>query len=73
MFVGASNQLPEDEALNALLDRFLIRLKCDCVAPDLLEDVLLAGWKLEKIKLKRQAKLRLWRYKAYKKKLDKSI
>jgi len=32
MFVGASNVLPEDEALNALLDRFLIRVRCDYVA-----------------------------------------
>ncbi|WP_296150656.1 AAA family ATPase [uncultured Flavobacterium sp.] len=47
MFVGASNILPEDEALNALLDRFLIRVKCDYVDPDLLHGVLLAGWKLE--------------------------
>ena len=47
MFVGASNVLPEDEALNALLDRFLIRIKCDYVDTDLLEEVLLAGWKLE--------------------------
>jgi MoxR-like ATPase len=47
MFVGASNILPEDEALNALLDRFLIRIKCDYVDTDLLEQVLLAGWKLE--------------------------
>lgn len=47
MFVGASNILPEDEALNALLDRFLIRIKCDYVDPDHLEEVLLAGWKLE--------------------------
>lgn len=47
MFVGASNVLPEDEALNALLDRFLIRIKCDYVDPDLLNEVLLAGWALE--------------------------
>ncbi len=47
MFVGASNILPEDEALNALLDRFLIRVRCDYVNPDLLEEVLLAGRKLE--------------------------
>lgn len=49
MFVGASNVLPEDEALNALLDRFLIRIKCDYVAPDLLEKVLIEGWKLAKL------------------------
>lgn len=48
MFVGASNLLPEDESLNALLDRFLIRIKCDYVAPELLEEVLLAGWNLDK-------------------------
>lgn len=47
MFVGASNVLPEDEALNALLDRFLIRIQCDYADTDLLEQVLLAGWKLE--------------------------
>lgn len=47
MFVGASNQLPEDEALAALLDRFLLRMKCDYVDTDLLESVLLAGRKLE--------------------------
>jgi len=37
MFVGASNMLPEDEALQALLDRFLIRVKCEYVDPDLLQ------------------------------------
>lgn len=47
MFVGASNLLPEDEVLNALFDRFLVRIKCDYVDTDLLEEVLLAGWKLE--------------------------
>lgn len=48
MFVGASNVLPEDETLNALLDRFLIRVKCDYVNPDLLESVLTEGWKLQR-------------------------
>ena len=47
MFVGASNILPEDESLNALLDRFLVRVRCDYVNPDLLDQVLLAGRKLE--------------------------
>lgn len=47
MFVGASNVMPEDEALNALLDRFLIRVRCDYVDTDLLDQVLLAGWKLQ--------------------------
>ncbi|RYY92260.1 MAG: ATPase, partial [Chitinophagaceae bacterium] len=48
MFVSASNLLPEDEALHALLDRFLIRVRCDYVDPDLLSEVLLAGWDFER-------------------------
>lgn len=47
MFVGASNVLPEDEALNALFDRFLIRINVDYVHLDLLHQVLLAGRRLE--------------------------
>lgn len=47
MFVSASNALPEDEALNALFDRFLIRINCDYVDPQLLQQVLIAGRKLE--------------------------
>jgi MoxR-like ATPase len=47
MFVGASNQLPEDEALQALFDRFLIRVRCDYVDPQYLNEVLHAGWKME--------------------------
>ena len=47
MFVGASNLLPEDETLNALLDRFLVRIQCDYVDTDHLEEVILAGWKIE--------------------------
>jgi len=47
MIVSASNHLPEDEALQALFDRFLIRVRCENVAPDLLSKVLQAGWKLE--------------------------
>ncbi|MEM7374677.1 MAG: AAA family ATPase [Bacteroidota bacterium] len=47
MIVGASNHLPEDEALQALFDRFLMRVQCDNVDPALMSEVLLAGWKLE--------------------------
>jgi MoxR-like ATPase len=47
MIVGASNHLPEDEALHALFDRFLIRARCEYVDPALLNNVLEAGWKLE--------------------------
>jgi MoxR-like ATPase len=45
--VGASNRLPEDEALSALFDRFLMRVHCDNVEQEKLKDVLLAGWKLD--------------------------
>jgi MoxR-like ATPase len=45
--VGASNRLPEDEALSALFDRFLMRVHCDNVEQEKLTDVLLAGWKLD--------------------------
>jgi MoxR-like ATPase len=46
LFVGASNHLPEDDALNALFDRFLLRVHCDNVPGERLPDVLTAGWKL---------------------------
>lgn len=51
MIVGASNHLPEEEALQALFDRFLIRVRCDYVDPHQLNDVLDAGWLLEQKKL----------------------
>jgi len=47
MVIGASNHLPEDEALQALFDRFLIRVKSDNVDPQELDAVLNAGWVLE--------------------------
>ncbi len=47
MAVGASNHLPEDDALRALFDRFLLRVRSDNVGDDGLLDVLRAGWRLE--------------------------
>ncbi len=47
MVVGASNRLPEDDALGALFDRFLLRVRCDNVPQEMLPDVLSAGWKLD--------------------------
>jgi MoxR-like ATPase len=47
MAVGASNRLPEDDTLGALFDRFLLRGRCDNVAPERMQDVLIAGWKLD--------------------------
>ena len=46
MFVGASNHLPEEDALKALFDRFLLRVPCDNVAAEQLNEVLAAGWRL---------------------------
>src|SRR5690606_16706117 len=34
MVIGASNSLPEDEALRALFDRFLLRVHCDNVSEE---------------------------------------
>ena len=47
MVVGASNRLPEDEALGALFDRFLVRVGCNNVAEAELANVLSAGWELD--------------------------
>ena len=47
MFVGASNRLPEDDALNALFDRFLLRAHCENVPAEQVNEVLSAGWRLE--------------------------
>src|SRR5262245_36733926 len=46
LFVSASNHLPEDDALHALFDRFLLRVHCDNVPGERLPEVLAAGWKL---------------------------
>jgi MoxR-like ATPase len=53
LFVGASNQLPEDDALKALFDRFLLRVNCENVPGERLKDVLEAGWKLKHGKVSR--------------------
>lgn len=47
MVVSASNRLPEDEALKALFDRFLLRVHCDNVPDERLEEVLDAGWRID--------------------------
>jgi len=46
-FIGASNHLPEDDALRALFDRFLLRVRSDNVPADQLNAVLEAGWQLQ--------------------------
>ncbi len=47
MVVGASNHLPEDEALRALFDRFSLRIVCGAVPADELEGLMELGWKLD--------------------------
>jgi len=47
MFVGASNHLPEDDALGALFDRFLMRVRCENVVREQMHEVLEAGWTYE--------------------------
>ncbi len=49
MAVGASNHLPEDEALGALFDRFLVRVPCLNVEQEQLSAVLDAGWQLDAV------------------------
>lgn len=46
-FIGASNHLPEDDALRALFDRFLLRARSDHVPGERLGEVLSAGWRLQ--------------------------
>lgn len=45
--VGASNRLPEEESLQALFDRFLLRVRSDNVPQEQLAEVLRAGWVLD--------------------------
>src|SRR3954447_18074410 len=44
---SASNHLPEDEALRALFDRFLLRCHVDNLKREALPQLLRAGWELE--------------------------
>ena len=54
MFVGASNHLPEDDALSALFDRFLIRVRCENVAREQMHEVLEAGWNFDLNRVQRE-------------------
>lgn len=56
-FAGASNHLPEDDALRALFDRFLLRVRCGPVPESQLAQVLTAGWNLEKDEAREAATL----------------
>ena len=45
---AASNHLPEDEALRALFDRFLLRCHVDNLKREAMPRLLAAGWELER-------------------------
>lgn len=45
---AASNHLPDDHALGALFDRFLLRCRVDSLPRDRLPALLAAGWALER-------------------------
>src|SRR2546421_4308 len=47
MVVGSSNRLPDDEALEALFDRFMLRASCTSAGDERIVQVLEAGWQLD--------------------------
>lgn len=49
--IGASNAVPEDDALKALLDRFLLRVRCDYVGDDEVDKLFARGWQIERSRL----------------------
>lgn len=53
--VGASNALPEDDALAAFADRFLVRMFVDPIPDPMLEDLLAGGWALDQARIARVA------------------
>ena len=53
--VGASNALPDDEALAAFADRFLLRAFLEPIADPRLEELLSGGWSLGQAKEGRRA------------------
>src|SRR5207253_6407018 len=48
---AASNHLPEDDALHALFDRFLLRCPLDNLRREVMPQLLTAGWELERAPL----------------------
>jgi MoxR-like ATPase len=46
---SASNHLPEDDALRALFDRFLLRCPVDNLPREAMPQLLAAGWELERV------------------------
>ena len=50
--IGSSNEIPNDPALSAFSDRFLLRCRVRYVGIDELEDVLLLGWQDEQQRIR---------------------
>jgi len=48
LVTNTEGMLPEDDALGALFDRFLIRAVCSNIPDDRLVDMLHAGWRLDR-------------------------
>ncbi|MEW6210768.1 MAG: AAA family ATPase [Acidobacteriota bacterium] len=55
--VGASNALPEDDALAAFADRFLVRVFVDPIPDPMLEELLEGGWTLAGRDIERAASI----------------
>ncbi len=55
--VGASNALPDDDALAAFADRFLVRVFVDPIADPMLEELLEGGWTLAGRDIERAANI----------------
>jgi MoxR-like ATPase len=55
--VGASNALPEEEALAAFADRFLVRAFLEPIPDPRLEELLEGGWSLGKVEPKQRASI----------------
>ena len=55
--VGASNGLPQEEALAAFADRFLVRVFVDPIPDPRLEELLEGGWTLDKVALTEAASI----------------
>ncbi|KPA18887.1 AAA ATPase [Candidatus Magnetomorum sp. HK-1] len=55
--IGATNEVPKDPELNALYDRFLIRLWTDHVEEERFPELFRLGWKLESDRIKEGYKI----------------